>query len=70
MEITDPARAKQLEASFATHDARSCLEALKAAVGLYREIRTTELFRAVELNRRAEESAGDYVNGLEQIFRP
>lgn len=68
MEITAPARAKQLEATVAPQDARSCLEALKAAVGLYREIRTTELFRAVELNRRAEETAVDYVNGLEQIF--
>ena len=68
LETTAPARAQQLEATVATHDALSCLVALKASVALYRELRTTELFRTVELNRRAEQTAVDYVNGLEQRF--
>ena len=68
LETVAPTRAKQLEATLATHDAQSCFEALKAAVELYRELRATELFRAVELNRRAEQTAVDYVDGLEQRF--
>jgi hypothetical protein len=61
-----PARAKQLEPTVATHDARSCLEALKAAVALYQDLRAKELFRAVELNHRAVQTAVDYLNGLKQ----
>ena len=68
LETSAQTRAKQLKATLARHDAMSCLEALKASVELYRELRTTKLFRAVEVNHRAERTAVDYVDGLEERF--
>ena len=70
LETAAPVRAKQAEATIAIHDARSCLEALKAAMALYQELWATKPFRAVESNHPAKQIAADYVTGLEERFRP
>ncbi len=54
----------------ATHDARSCVEGLKAAVELYRELREAPVFRPVSRNAPAEGIAIDFIQTVEQLMLP
>ncbi len=66
LETAAPTRARQLEAAVATHDARSCLEALKAAVELYRELRAAPTFGFISRNAPAEATAVEFIQAVDR----
>ncbi|MEK6301582.1 MAG: oxalate:formate antiporter [Acidobacteriota bacterium] len=65
LEFAAPKLAKQMQATVAAYDARSCAAALRAAADMYRELRAGLASKELTVNSRAEEAAMAYVAEIE-----